>query len=147
MLVEERLEGNSRTSSKVTMLPTKALIVEDEKPIATLLRVLLEREGIDCDTAVNGADALAKLHRSKPDVMLLDLIMPVMSGEELLKAIHAEPDLKDIPVVVVSTSDTIAGFEHCGYPLLHKPFNPADVTRAVAEVLAGADAPGEAPAA
>ena len=114
----------------------KVLIVEDEKAIAMLLRQIVRGIGADVEVAYDGAEGLAKIRESRPDLLLLDLIMPVMSGEELLTALSQEGLLEGLPVVVVSTKETIDGLEQLHLPRLVKPFDTAEVRRIVREHLA-----------
>lgn len=86
------------------------LVVEDNDDVREMMAVTLELEGHEVATAVNGRDALNKLHSGeKPCVILLDLMMPVMNGWEFRREIEHDPELRNVPVVVVSaaTSDMI----------------------------------------
>ena len=79
------------------------LVVEDNDDVREMMAVTLELEGHEVATAVNGQDALQKLHQGqKPCVILLDLMMPVMNGWEFRSALERDPELCDVPVVVVS---------------------------------------------
>ncbi len=111
------------------------LIVEDERPIATLLSRILQAEGINNDIAINGLDALERISQKKPDLILLDLIMPIMTGEELIKELDKDPELAEIPIILVTTRSTVPGIEHKDYPLFEKPFNPSEVVAAVKNML------------
>jgi CheY-like chemotaxis protein len=83
----------------------KILVVEDNDDVREMMAVTLELEGHQVATAANGRDALEKLHAgSKPCLILLDLMMPVMSGWELRTALNRDPELRDVPVVVVSAA-------------------------------------------
>lgn len=95
------------------MAPFEVMIVDDEPADVLLLRMALGQAGYACNvtTAGNGAEALEKLrecakaHRPGPDLILLDLNMPQMSGHEFLQKARQEPGVRLPPVVVVSTSD------------------------------------------
>jgi len=81
------------------------LVVEDNDDVREMMAVTLELEGHEVATAVNGRDALNKLHAgSKPCLILLDLMMPVMNGWEFRSALNRDPELRDVPVVVVSAA-------------------------------------------
>ena len=86
------------------MTDTKKTIVlaDDESYIAIAYRDGLERAGFAVTVANNGQDALGAISHIKPDIVLLDLIMPKMNGLEVLKAIKADPALSSIPVIVLS---------------------------------------------
>ena len=86
------------------MTDTKKTIVlaDDESYIAIAYRDGLERAGFAVTVADNGQDALGAITLIKPDIVLLDLIMPKMNGFEVLKAIKADPALANIPIIVLS---------------------------------------------
>ena len=81
------------------------LVVEDNDDVREMMAVTLEVEGHEVATAINGRDALDKLHSGrKPCLILLDLMMPVMNGWEFQRALEHDPELRDVPVVVVSAA-------------------------------------------
>ena len=80
----------------------RVLIVDDIPVNIILLKTMLTRTNVGILTATNGEEALETVRKSKPDLMLLDIQMPVMNGWEVLKAINDDPELKGIPVIVVS---------------------------------------------
>jgi CheY-like chemotaxis protein len=80
----------------------KVLIIEDDKFLSMLLKGRLENEGIKVYQAFNGKEAIDFLKTEIPDLILLDLIMPQMSGFEFLETIRQDPQYSNIPVVVVS---------------------------------------------
>jgi len=119
------------------------LVVDDEFGIVDVLETILTDEGYRVVTACNGKQGLVMLSEEKPDVVLLDFMMPILGGGEMLRAMAAEPAYQRIPVIMISSlsEDVIA--ERCkGYvAFLHKPFRAAAVLSAVARVLgSGANA-------
>ena len=80
----------------------KILIVEDNFDNLTLVRLLLEKEGYDVVVAFNGSEGLKMACSEKPDLIALDLDMPVMDGWDFLRQAKSDPDLQDIPIVVVT---------------------------------------------
>ena len=78
------------------------LVVEDEPAIHAFLAWTLEDEGYSVATATNGREALAEMQRRTPDVLLLDLMMPVMDGWEVIAACRADPARRRLPIVVLS---------------------------------------------
>jgi CheY-like chemotaxis protein len=113
------------------------LVVDDEAPIATLLAYLVRGCGFLAEVAHDGQQALESIRAHRPDLVLLDLLMPIMSGSELLAIMETDPDLRGVPVVVISTSNgAIEGVER-EVPRLPKPFEPADVKRLLRETLTG----------
>jgi CheY-like chemotaxis protein len=111
------------------------LVVEDERPNARLLTLLLQRCGIRAEIAQNGREALTMMGAQRPDLVLLDMIMPIMRGEDVLATMRADSDLRDIPVVTISTLDEYTVDGSCELPHIRKPFDPAEVQRIVCEVL------------
>jgi CheY-like chemotaxis protein len=87
--------------------PVAVLVVEDDADIRETLAGLLEVEGYSVATAENGADALALLRTVTPQVILLDLSMPVMSGQQFRSAQLGDPALAAIPTVVMTAADRI----------------------------------------
>ena len=79
----------------------RVLVVEDDEATRAILRDMLEREGCRVDVAENGFDALERLAKAKPDIILLDLLMPTMDGFEFLEALRGS----DIPIVVLTAKD------------------------------------------
>ncbi len=82
----------------------KIIIVEDEEILRNLLHKKLGNEGYDVDVAENGEEGLSKIKENKPDLILLDIIMPKMGGFEMLEEMQKEEELSKIPVIVVSNS-------------------------------------------
>ena len=82
----------------------KILIIEDEKIIRDLLERKLTREGYSVVIATNGIDGLVEMREDRPDIVLLDIIMPKMGGFEVMEEMNKDETLKDIPVIVVSNS-------------------------------------------
>ena len=78
------------------------LIIEDDKFLSSLLKGRIEKDGFRVIQAFNGEDALALLQQEKPSLIILDLVMPKMSGFEVLQAMSIDPQLNQIPVVVAS---------------------------------------------
>lgn len=86
------------------MIPTSVLIVEDHADLREMLAVLLETEGFAVQTARNGAEALERLNESRPGVILLDLMMPVMTGDEFRERQLADPRFRDVPVICMTAA-------------------------------------------
>ena len=110
----------------------RVLVVDDDRDIRELLVELLASEGYEVASAPDGRRALAEARGRRPDVILLDLMMPVMSGWEFREAQLRDPALADIPVVVVTAfEESLDGTE-----LLRKPFLVEDVLDAVQRLAA-----------
>jgi CheY-like chemotaxis protein len=80
------------------------LVADDEFDILTVWRLLLERHGYTVLTASNGAAALALIRTSRPDIIVSDCMMPMMSGTQLCAALYADPELRDIPIILCSAA-------------------------------------------
>jgi two-component system phosphate regulon response regulator PhoB len=106
----------------------KVLVVEDEESILELIRDSIGREGFAVATATSGEDALAAVRDESPDVILLDLMLPGISGLEVCRRLKSQPATADIPVLMLSArdgeSDVIAGLEIGADDYLTKPFSP-----------------------
>jgi len=80
------------------------LVVEDHADLRELLAVLLEGEGFTVQTATNGVEALKSLDRARPSLILLDLMMPVMSGDEFRERQLADPRYRNVPVICMTAA-------------------------------------------
>jgi len=115
------------------------LVVEDDPTILTLLEVNFEMEGFVVLTAEDGEAGFAVAKESKPDVIVSDVMMPKMSGLELVQALKADKALKRIPIVLLSAkaqgSDVRNGLESGADDYVTKPFEPLDLIDRVNAVL------------
>ncbi len=80
----------------------RILLVEDEPLLGNLLRQRLEREGFEVAQSLDGEQGLRKLREESFDLLLLDIILPKISGFELLETMHADPQLERVPVIIIS---------------------------------------------
>lgn len=126
-------------------MPKKILIVEDEANIRELLRLYLEREGYTVLEAENGVEGIKKWKSDKPDMLLLDVMMPVMDGWAVCREIRAE---SDVPIIMLTakgeTADRVSGLEMGADDYIVKPFEMPEViarVRAVFRRMAPDDAP------
>lgn len=117
------------------MQKKRVLVVEDETAIAMLVALIVREMGLEADTAANGAEAVSKLEQQLPDLVITDLIMPVMTGEELIQEIQGNPDWAHIPIVLLSTRQSAKGYRKDEFPLISKPFEPSAVKEVVRRVL------------
>lgn len=83
----------------------RVLVVDDSDTVLNFLRMILENEKYEVDTASDGNDGLAKAHQSLPDVIITDSIMPGMDGFSLLHAIRADPATEAVPVIMLTSGD------------------------------------------
>ena len=117
-------------------MATSVLIVEDDKNIAELLQLYLEKEGYAVTVAGDGGQGLDKFRAIRPDLVLLDLMMPVMDGWEVCKAIRAEGQT---PVIMLTakgeTSDKVTGLKAGADDYITKPFEMREVLARIEAVL------------
>lgn len=126
-------------------MPKKILIVEDEANIRELLCLYLEREGYTVLEAENGVEGIKKWKSDKPDMLLLDVMMPVMDGWAVCREIRAE---SDVPIIMLTakgeTADRVSGLEMGADDYIVKPLEMPEViarVRAVFRRMAPDDAP------
>jgi len=107
------------------------LVVDDSPGALSLINDALEQEGLDVLVALDGRQALTIAKRIRPDVILLDAMMPVMDGFETCEKLKANADLADIPVIFMTglsdTDDIVRGLEAGGVDYLVKPINPTEL--------------------
>jgi len=120
----------------------KIVCIEDEPEMIDLVKLILERENFEVIGAMGGKEGIALIHQEKPDLILLDLMMPEMDGWEVYRQVRADYRTKDIPVIVVTAKaqsiDKVLGLHVAkveGY--VTKPFGPQDLLRSIQKVLKG----------
>ena len=117
-------------------MAVSVLIVEDDRNIAELLQLYLEKEGYAVITAEDGGKGLEKFRTIKPDLVLLDVMMPVMDGWAVCKAIRAE---SQVPIIMLTakgeTDDKVAGLKQGADDYITKPFEMKEVLARIEAVL------------
>ncbi len=112
-------------------METSVLIVEDEVAIVTLLRYNLEREGFRVYSTGDGEEAVAMVKDYRPDIIVLDWMLPSMSGVEICKQLRWNPDTKSTPIIMLSArgeeGDRIRGLDAGADDYIVKPFSPAEL--------------------
>lgn len=115
------------------------LVVDDEPDVLLLCRVNLEFEGYEVLEAADGEQAMEQIRAKRPDVVLLDVMMPKMDGWQVLTAVKADPELKSIPVVMltakVQDQDQIRGWSEGAADYITKPFSPLALSQVLQDVL------------
>ncbi|HPA41814.1 MAG TPA: response regulator [Candidatus Hydrogenedentes bacterium] len=119
------------------------LVVDDEPDVVSLLETTLKAEGFNVLTAYDGIAALDLCTTERPDLVLLDLMMPMMSGYEVCEQIKANPLTKNIPVLCISSAHTPEARAQCfragAAELLKKPFFPAELVAQIGRHLKVSD--------
>ncbi len=128
---------------KVVSMPKKIMAVDDERHIVRLIQVNLERSGFQVVTAFDGPEALRKVEADRPDLIVLDVMMPKMDGFEVLKRLQANPETREIPVIMLTAkaqdADVFRGWASGVSAYLTKPFNPLELITFVKRILSGRD--------
>jgi CheY-like chemotaxis protein len=118
----------------------RVLVVDDDRVIQQLLEVNLELEGYEVvATASDGREALDKIHELKPDIVILDVMMPKMDGLEVTKRLRADPATAKIPVILLSARaqdmDIREGLDIGASAYLTKPFDPVELLEVVGRLV------------
>lgn len=117
----------------------RILAVDDEPTITRLVEAALAKHGHDVLAAGDGQDALFKAKTQKPDLILLDVMMPGMDGHEVLRRLREDPQTASIPVAFLSAvgdvSEQLDSLEEGAVDYITKPFSPADLRTRVHEML------------
>lgn len=122
----------------------KIMVVEDDLDEAKLIKMVLEGEGYEAACAFNGVEALEKVGSEKPDLIVLDVMMPEMDGFEFCAELRSSPETEDIPVVLLT--GVAKHIRDSKYPLdgvmraeaqdyLEKPVKPEDLLAAISRLL------------
>ena len=117
----------------------RILIVDDESDVTELLEYKLEQEGYRVATLNDPLACIAKVREFEPDLMLLDIMMPELSGIQLCRIIRADPSIKDIPIIFLSArgevEDRIKGLEAGAEDYISKPFNTNELLLRTSKML------------
>ena len=124
--------------------PRKVLIVDDEPNIVTALEFLLRRSGYDVRLATNGAEALEQVDAYRPDLVLLDVMMPVKSGYEVCQKMRERPDLSQVKIVMLSAKGSEAevnkGLSLGADLYITKPFSTHELVATIERMFAAGGA-------
>ena len=117
----------------------RAVVADDEPDIRDVIRISLEAEGLEVEEATNGTDALALIRRRAPHVIILDSMMPGMSGEDVCRALKKDILLRHLPVLLVTakreTTDKVKGLDAGADDYIVKPFDPAELVARVRGIM------------
>ena len=120
-------------------MPARILIADDEEHLGFMIKFKLEKSGYTVDWQVNGRDALQAVKDSPPALVILDVMMPGMTGFEVLEAIKTDAALKSIPVIMLTArgqeDDTVRGINLGAADYVTKPFRPAELLARVKRLI------------
>jgi DNA-binding response OmpR family regulator len=118
---------------------TRVLVVDDDAPIRLLCRVNLEAEGMHVLEAQDGPEGLEKARTARPDIVLLDVMLPQLDGWRVAEALISDPQTGGIPIVFLTARaevrDRAKGLEIGGVDYITKPFNPLELASVIRELL------------
>ena len=125
----------SRLSERVSNQEMRVLVVDDDKEIVRLMRGYLEQAGYEVLVAYDGETAIHSLRRDRPDLMLLDLMLPQRNGRDITLLVRSDPELRKTPIIMLTARvedvDKILGLELGADDYITKPFNPREVVARV----------------
>lgn len=128
-----------KTASSGSVGRARILVVDDEENIVQLVRSILERQGYAVDTASDGVEALSAIFDRRPDLVVLDVMMPRMDGLTLVEHLRHDPALSDLPVLLLTAksqdSDILDGYGAGADIYLTKPFRPEELVEFVRRLL------------
>ena len=134
-----RRRGRETAGGPAPVRLGKVLLLEDEQDVAELIRYNLVKEGYDVLVSGNGAEALRLAREHRPDVILLDIMVPPLNGWEVCRRLKQDADLASIPVIMVSgrvdEGDKVLGFELGADDYVTKPFSPRELLARIRAVL------------
>ena len=117
------------------MARERILVVDDDKEVVRLMRAYLEKAGYEVLVAYDGETAVHSLRRDRPDLMLLDLMLPDRDGYDITRLVRRDPSLANIPIIMltarVEDTDKIIGLELGADDYVTKPYNPREVVARV----------------
>ena len=147
--IESRVPVTSTIGKKAAQVaPARILVVEDERDISALVAYHLTKEGYRVRTAEGGIEALEAAQSERPDLILLDLMLPGFSGYDVLAELRRRPELSEVPVVVLTARreevDRVKGLELGADDYVTKPFSPRELILRVGAVLRRAQSPAVA---
>lgn len=123
----------------MSQLQPHILVVDDESSIRDMITFALERAGMECAAAADANEALVAINEKRPDLVLLDWMMPGLSGIELTRRLRKDPYTSDIPIIMltakVAEDDKVTGFEAGSDDYIIKPFSPRELMARIRAVI------------
>jgi phosphate regulon transcriptional regulator PhoB len=117
----------------------RILVVEDEQDVAEMIRYNLSKEGFDVRVTANGADALTQAREARPELVLLDIMVPQLNGWEVCRRLKQDVETRSIPIIMVTgrveEGDKVLGFEMGADDYVTKPFSPRELVARIRAVI------------
>lgn len=117
----------------------KILIIDDDEDIISLIKIILENENYNVTGAASGEEGIKTAIKQKPDLILLDIMMPVMDGWEILKMLRTEESTRKIPVAMLTcktdVKDKLTGLQEGAIDYITKPFSPEELIERVDKIF------------
>ncbi len=128
----------------------KILVVDDEDDILNFLELVLREKGYEVLTAGGGQEALTQAQMAKPDLVLLDIMMPQMDGWEVLKLLRVDEETASVPVAMLSArtdaQDRVQGLQEGAVDYIFKPFSLQDLLKKIESIFGHAETSSQDPA-
>ncbi|HTY66097.1 MAG TPA: phosphate regulon transcriptional regulator PhoB [Alphaproteobacteria bacterium] len=132
-------EVNGQVAVRGSAIKPHILVVEDETALVEILRYNLEKEGFEVAVAVDGEEALAAINERPPDLVVLDWMLPLVSGLEICRQVRRKPETRDLPIIMLTArgeeADRVRGLEVGADDYVAKPFSPSELIARVRAVL------------
>ncbi|MGC1686126.1 MAG: response regulator [Candidatus Acidiferrales bacterium] len=130
------------------MIKKRILVIEDDRDIVELVRYNLEKDGFQVLTAADGSTGMAQVKKTPPDLLVLDLMLPKLSGLEICKEIRRDPSLNRLPILMLTArgeeADRVVGLELGADDYVTKPFSPRELAARVKALLRRVEPPSVA---
>ena len=134
-----RTERPAAVPADRALVKPLVLVVEDEQALVTLLRYNFEAAGYEVATALDGEEALLAIAERRPDLIVLDWMLPSISGLEVCRQIRRKPETRDVPVIMLTArgeeADRVRGLDSGADDYVTKPFSPNELVARVRAVL------------
>lgn len=130
---------NYDKSGSIVIIMSTVLLVEDSLSTRKMISELLIKQGLKVEVAVDGVEALEILPTIRPDLVVLDIVMPKMNGYEVCRNIKSNPDTKNVPVLICSLKgedfDRYWGMKQGADAYISKPFKPKEFIATIKQLL------------
>ena len=122
--------------------PHRILVVEDDDNIATALEYVVRKAGLTCDRVAKGSDAMGRIHSFHPDLVLLDIMLPEVSGYDICDTVRRDPDLQRLKILMMtargSANEARRALEHGADGFITKPFDLTTLRGEISRLLGSA---------